>query len=109
MIFLGNEEQRFIKRLRDGDKSAAREFHALYADYLAGVCSRYIADEEDQRDVFQDAIVHILTHIDDFRYRGAGSLKAWVTKVMVNESLKFLRTKERHELRMSTFAGGNAG
>lgn len=98
MIFLGNEEQRLIKRLQDGDKAAAREFHSLYADYLAGVCSRYIADEENQKDVLQDAFLHILSHIDDFQYRGTGSLKAWITKVVVNESLYFLRTKDRHEL-----------
>ena len=91
------QEQSLIKRLRDGDKVAAREFYALYADYLAGICARYIADEEDQKDVFQDAFVHILTHINDFQYRGGGSLQAWATKVMVNTSLKFMRTQQRHE------------
>ena len=96
MIFIGDDEKRLIKRLHDGDKAAVKEFHSLYAEYLAGVCSRYIADEEDLKDVFQDSLVHILTHIGEFKYRGAGSLQAWVTKVAVNESLKFLRTQERH-------------
>ena len=98
MVFIGNEEKRLVKRLQDGDKSAAREFYSHYATYLAGVCSRYIADEEDLKDVFQNSLVHIFSHIPDFEYRGAGSLKAWATKVVVNESLKFLRTKARHEL-----------
>jgi RNA polymerase sigma-70 factor (ECF subfamily) len=98
VIFIGNEEQRLVKRLQEGDKIAAREFYALYADSLAGVCARYIADEEDQKDVFQNALVHIFSHIVDFEYRGSGSLEAWATKVMVNESLKFLRTKEQHEV-----------
>lgn len=97
MIITENVEQRLLKRLQDGDKSAAREFYTLYADYLAGICSRYIDDEDDLKDVFQDAFIHIFTHIGDFRYRGAGSLQAWVSKVMVNQSLKFLRTKRRHE------------
>lgn len=98
MTIKGNEEQRLVKRLQDGDKAAAREFYAVYADYLAGVCSRYIADEEDLKDVFQDALIHILTHIGDFHYRGTGSLQAWATKVVVNQALKFLRTQQRHEL-----------
>ena len=93
-----SQEQRLVKRLQDGDKVAAREFYALYADILAGVCSRYIADEEDLKDVFQNALVHIFSHMADFRYRGEGSLQAWATKVVVNESLKFLREKKRHEL-----------
>ena len=92
------EEQRLVKRLQEGDKTAAREFYSLYADRLAGVCSRYITDEEDLKDVFQNALVHIFSHIADFKYRGVGSLQAWATRVMVNESLKFLRTKKQHEI-----------
>ena len=96
--FIGNEEQRLVKRLQEGDKTAAREFYARYGDSLASVCARYIADEEDLKDVIQNALVHIFSHIDDFKYRGDGSLEAWATKVMVNESLKFLRTRRQHEL-----------
>ena len=92
------EEQRLVKRLQEGDKTAAREFYSLYADRLAGVCSRYITDEEDLKDVFQNALVHIFSHIADFEYRGVGSLQAWTTRVMVNESLRFLRTKKQHEI-----------
>lgn len=98
VIFIGDEERRLVKRLQEGDKTVAREFYALYADTMAGVCSRYIADEEDLKDVFQNALVHIFSHITDFKYCGAGSLEAWATKVVVNESLKFLRTKKRHEM-----------
>ena len=98
VIFIGDEERRLVKRLQEGDKSAAREFYAHYANSLAGVCSRYITDEEDVKDVFQNAFVHIFSHLADFKYRGPGSLEAWATKVVVNESLKFLRTKKRHEM-----------
>ena len=98
MHLIGNEEQRLAKRLQDGEKAAAREFYALYANHLAGVCSRYITNEEDLKDVFQDAFVHIISHIQDFQYRGAGSLQAWATKVVVSRSLKYLQAKEQLEL-----------
>ena len=97
VTLIGNEEQRLVKRLQEGDKTAAREFYALYANSLAGVCMRYIADEEDLKDVLQNAFSHIFSHIAEFEYRGSGSLQAWATKVVVNESLKFLRTKEHFE------------
>lgn len=96
--FIGNEEQRLVMRLQEGDKTAAREFYARYGGSLAGVCVRYIADEEDVKDVIQNALVNILSHITDFKYCGAGSLEAWVVRIAVNESLKFLRTKDQHEL-----------
>ena len=96
VTFVGNEEQRLVKRLQEGDKTAAREFYARYANSLAGICMRYIADEEDLKDVLQNAFSHIFSHIAEFEYRGSGSLKAWATRVVVNESLKFLRGKEYH-------------
>ena len=96
--FIGNEEQRLVKRLQEGDKTAAMEFYTRYGGSLAGVCVRYIADEEDVKDVIQNALVHIFSHITDFKYRGNGSLEAWVVRIAVNESLKFLRTKVQYEL-----------
>lgn len=98
VTFIGDDEQRLVKRLQQGDKTAAREFYARYAGSLAGVCARYIADDDDLKDVFQNAFLHIFSHIGDFEYRKEGSLEAWATKVMVNESLKFLRTSKQHEL-----------
>ena len=96
--FIGNEEQRLVKRLQEGDKTAAREFYTRYGGSLAGVCVRYISDEEDVKDVIQNALVHIFSHITEFKYRGSGSLEAWVVRIAVNESLKFLRTKVQYEL-----------
>ena len=96
--FIGNEEQRLVKRLQEGDKTAAKEFYARYGQSLAGVCARYIADEEDVKDVIQNALIRILSHITDFEYRGTGSLEAWVVRIAVNESLRFLRTRDQHEL-----------
>ena len=93
----GNEEQRLVKRLQEGDKTAAREFYARYADSFAGICMRYIADEEDLKDVLQNALAHIFSHIAEFKYRGTGSLLAWAKRILINESLKFLRTKGRFE------------
>ena len=97
MIISDNQEQQLVKRLQDGDKAAARDFYTLYADKLAGICARYIADKEDLKDVFQDAFIQILTHIDDFDYRGAGSLLAWAAKIVVNQSLKHLRNRQHQE------------
>jgi len=93
-----SDEQRLVKRLRNGDNAAMREFYALHAGHLTSVCSRYIVAEEDVKDVLQDAIVQIITHIQDFHYRGAGSLRAWATRIVVNQSLNFLRQAKRMEM-----------
>ena len=93
-----NHEQRLVKRLQDGNRAAAREFYALYADFLSGICARYIVNEEDQKDVFQESFINIFSNIRQYTYRGEGSLKAWAARIVVNESLKYIRSGHQHEL-----------
>jgi RNA polymerase sigma-70 factor (ECF subfamily) len=75
-----------------------REFCSLYVPHLKAVCARYIADGEDVSDVLQETLITIVTHISDFHYLRQGSLKAWATRIAVNESLNFIRRNRRREL-----------
>ena len=75
-----------------------REFCSLYVPHLKAVCARYIADGEDVSDVLQETLISIVTHISDFHYLRPGSLKAWATRIAVNESLNFIRRNRRREL-----------
>ena len=76
-----------------------QEFCSLYANHLTAVCSRYIVEKEDTKDVIQNSLISIFTHISDFEYRGTGSLKAWASRIVVNEALDFLKAAKHHELR----------
>ncbi len=91
-----NSERELAESLCRGDASAMGELYTRYAGYLTGVCSRYIAGDEDVRDVLQESFIKIFTKISTFNYVSEGSLKAWVTQVVVNESLLFLRNQKRH-------------
>ena len=63
---------------------------------------RYIGNDDDVKDVLQDAFVKIFTQINKFSYRGRGSLKAWVSRIVVNESLQFLRQRKTGNCLTST-------
>ncbi|MBQ8949194.1 MAG: RNA polymerase sigma factor [Prevotella sp.] len=97
VTLIGNDEHRLVERLQQADKTAAREFYTRYIDDLAGVCMRYIADEDSLKDVLQNAFAHIFSHIAEFEFRGEGSLLAWAKKIVANESLKFLKSQEHFE------------
>ena len=56
---------------------------------------RYIPDRDEVRDVLQDSFVSILTSIDEFDYRGEGSLKSWVSRIVTNHALDWLRDHDR--------------
>ena len=96
-FFAKNKEENLSRRLRNGDCHAMCEFYALYGSYLTAVCLRYVPDEEDMRDVMQESMIQVMTHSKDFSYRGEGSLRAWATKIVVSQSLRFLREKKQHE------------
>ena len=93
-----NDEQRLAEQIRRGDNTAMRVFCSLYVPHLKAVCARYIVNQEDVRDVLQEILISIITHISDFRYRGTGSLQAWSMRIAVNESLNFIRKNRHHEL-----------
>ena len=93
-----NDEQRLAEQIRRGDNAAMRVFCSLYVPHLKAVCARYIVNQEDVRDVLQEILISIITHISDFRYRGTGSLQAWSMRIAVNESLNFIRKNRHHEL-----------
>ena len=93
-LFWNNRELNIISLFEKGDALAMDKLYGEYADFLAKVCSRYISNQEDRHDVLQEAFVRIFTRIHTFEYRGKGSLKAWLTKIVINESLYFLRNND---------------
>lgn len=97
-IGYSNDEQRLAELIRRGDNAAMREFCSLYVPHLKAICTRYVTDSDDASDVLQETLISIVTHISDFHYLGQGSLKAWATRIAVNESLNYIRRNRRQEL-----------
>ena len=93
-LFWNNRELNIISLFEKGDALAMDKLYGEYADFLTKVCSRYISNQDDRHDVLQEAFIRIFTRIHTFEYRGKGSLKAWLTKIVINESLYFLRNND---------------
>lgn len=91
-------EKETVSMIVRGDISAKKYLYCQYAPYMTGVCARYITDHEDVRDILQESFLKIFSSIESFEYRGPGSLKGWMTRIVVNESLKFLKRVCRFEL-----------
>ena len=72
-----------------------RSFYERYAGYLTAVCSRYVVDRTNVKDILQEAFIKVFQGLDRFEYRGEGSVKAWISRIVVNDSLKYLRKSSR--------------
>lgn len=86
-----DNEQQMALRLHQGDRAALRAVYDAYARYLTAVCTRYIAYDDDVKDVLQEAFIRIYDAAGSFEYRGSGSFKGWLTRIVVNQALKHLR------------------
>ena len=84
-------ELTLVHDIKKGDRTAMRRLYDCYAGYALAVASRYIPQHEEVRDVVQDSFLRILTHLEQFNYKGEGSLRAWVMRIVVNEAINSLR------------------
>lgn len=92
---IGDNEQRLSKQLHSGNPAAMRELYARYGGLMMATIVRYVGNETDAQDVLQETLIKIFSHIDDFTWRGSGSLKAWALRLAVNQSISFLRERKK--------------
>lgn len=93
-----NNEQELLRQMVYGNTVALKEFYDLYSGYLTAVCSRYIYDNEDVKDVLQESFLKIFRAVSQFEYKGTGSLRAWSARIVVNEALKHIKENEKIKL-----------
>ena len=87
-------EKELIKKILDGDASAMKYLYDCHVGYLTAAASRYVPDEDDLKDVLQEAFVKIFTSMAKFRYMGRGSLRAWMTRIVINEALDCMGSRK---------------
>lgn len=88
------EEQELSVRCRHGDNRARKELYEQYAGRMLGICLRYAGDRDTAQDLVHDGFIKIFGSFDKFTWRGDGSLRAWMERVMVNTALQFLRKND---------------
>jgi len=84
-----------IESLKRGDRKAAHELYTQTVSHLHTLCHRYITDEEDVRDVMQEAYIKVFRNIADYREQADATLLSWMKRIFINEALMFLRSKHR--------------
>ena len=84
-------EQQIVNGVKNRDRKAMHEMYDLLAGSVMSTAVRYLGDRDESRDVLQECFLRAFTHINDFAYRGQGSLRAWMTRIVANESINRLK------------------
>lgn len=88
-------EVQLIEACKREESFAQRLLYDRYVDSMYLLCLRYIPGAADAEEILSDALFKCFKHINQFHYAGEGSTRAWLSKIVVNECLMFLRRKKQ--------------
>lgn len=88
------DEKELTDRCKKGESSAFKQVYDKYAGSLLAICMRYAGNRMDAEDILHNAFLKIFRSFDKFTFYGKGSLKAWLMRIAINESVEFLRNRK---------------
>lgn len=84
-------EEELAERCKQNDNRARKQLYEQYAGQLMAVCLRYGGDRDLAQDILHDGFLKAFRSFHQFTYKGEGSLRAWLTRIMINGALETLR------------------
>jgi len=82
-----------VKEARHGSTAAQKCLFDLFGEKMLLVCQRYVKNPEDAEELLLDGFYKFFTKISSFTYHGDAALYGWLKRIMINECLMFLRSK----------------
>ena len=89
------KEQELVEKLQHNDREAQRLLYERHAGRLMALCLRYVGERAAAEDVLHDAFLKIFGSIRRFLWRGDGSLRGWMDRVVINHAIEYLRKEKR--------------
>ncbi|RPD48747.1 sigma-70 family RNA polymerase sigma factor [Hymenobacter sediminis] len=81
-----------VAACRRGSAAAQHELYQRFAPKMLALCLRYLRHEFDAEDVLARGFVKVFRCLGQFE--GKGSLEGWVRRILVHETLSYLRRRE---------------
>lgn len=93
VIALHQEERDIIAEAMANNRHAQQKLYSKYAPKMLSVCRQYIKDLHQAEDVMITAFMKVFTNLKSFEHKG--SFEGWIRRIMVNESISFLRAQKK--------------
>ena len=84
-----SDEHELINGCRARDRTAQKRLYDTFSSKMYALCCRYVKDSMEAEDVLITAFTKILDKIDQYKHEG--SFEGWIRRIVVNESLTYLR------------------
>lgn len=90
------EDRQLVRDCIRGNAGAQYRLYNTYAGYMMALCSRYTKCRADAEDILQEGFVKVFKNID--KYKGDGSLGAWIRKIMINTAIDYLKKNNKYQV-----------
>ncbi len=89
-------DEELVKGCIENIPSCQKLLFERFSRKMMGVCLRYAGRSEEAEDMLQNGFIKIFEKLSTFR--GTGSLEGWIRRIMVNESLAYLRKNKAMQM-----------
>jgi len=91
-------EPDLINSCKKNNATAQRQLYQAYVQDILKLCLRYLNNKADIEDITQHTFEKAFRKIGSFQYLGAGSLKAWLHRIAINECLMHIRKSKTFQI-----------
>ncbi|MCB8994949.1 MAG: RNA polymerase sigma factor [Bacteroidales bacterium] len=95
-----NVHEKLVENCRNGSLKAQEELYKLYYKAMYNASFRIVNNREDAEDIMQESFLKAFRNIQ--LYKGEVSFGAWLKKIVINQSLDYLRKKKLEFISLET-------
>ena len=92
VIQLYKNESELISKAQKNNREAQHVLFNLHSSKMLSVCRYYINDVHHAEEVMLNGFFKVFSNLKNFR--NEGSFEGWIRRIMVRESISFLRQKK---------------
>ncbi len=95
VIQLHKNETKLIERAANKNREAQHIMYELHAPKMLSVCRYYIKDVYQAEEVMLNGFFKVFKYLKTYKHEG--SFEGWIRRIMVRESISYLRQKKKIE------------
>lgn len=89
------EVKKVIKGCQSGNQFAENALFNMYYKHMYNLSRRILANHNDVEDVLIISFTKVFKNIKKFEYRGDLSLNKWIKTIVINESIRFVKKRDK--------------
>lgn len=93
VINLHQDEKDLILQAAENNRHAQHQIYSKFSPKMLSVCRQYVKDVHQAEDIMITAFMKVFTNLKNFENKG--SFEGWIRRIMVNESISFIRAQKR--------------